>query len=273
MRAVLFDKKPKLTLGLNDIRKIENQVVQTSVDAKYSNRFTDFNEGNDDTRVTALLQINDVEGDASKASYVCSVENTVGRTERTFTLNSNPLTAEIITILGAVIGGLFVLFIICVVCVFLRRRDVAAGTLRRKLTPDLIGAPQQLDTKIPPAFSHALSHREDAEINVSRSDLNQSNPSSRNWEKPSSTYSGPDDGYSTERNDCASAKTDFKSKQARRNPLELDNFESNSVCLSYVNENRAQSERFYSTLQPGQVSSQAGSFELQNCYLGTLLIR
>ena len=112
----------------------------------------------------------------------------------------------------------------------------------------MIGAPQQVKAGIPPAFSHALSHREDAEINVSRSDLNQSNPSSRNWEKPSSTYSGPDDGYSTERGagDCGgSVRANLK-----RNPLE--NSEQFQSCLSYVNENRTQSERFYSTLQPGQ---------------------
>ena len=152
-------------------------------------------------------------------------------------------------ILGVVVGVLFVVLVIGSICIYLRRyRDHQPGTLRRKLTPDLIGAPQQVKTGIPPAFSHALSHREDAEINVSRSDLNQSNPSSRNWEKPSSTYSGPDDGYSTERGagDCGgSVKANLK-----RNPLE--NSEQFESCLSYVNENRAQSERFYSTLQPGQ---------------------
>ena len=226
-------------------------MLQTSVDAKFTNRFTNYNPSND-YKVTALLTINEAED--KDASYVCSVENSVGRTERTFRLRNNPLTAETIVILGSVIGCLFVVFLIGSVLIYHRRvRTHHPGTQGRKQTPVItgpVGDMKHTSGIHPPAFSHSLSHREDAEINVSRSDLNQSNPSSRNWEKPSSTYSGPDDGYSTERGagDCGgSAKAE---SNKRRNQLETSEpFES---CLSYVNENRAQSERFYSTLQPGQ---------------------
>ena len=227
-------------------------MLQTSVDAKYTNRFTNYNPSSDEYTAVALLTIN--EDDDKDASYVCSVENSVGRTERTFRLRNNPLTAETIIILGSVIGCLFVVFLIGSVVIYHRRvRTHHPGTQGRKRTKAEITGPvgEMAHTSgLPPAFSHSLSHREDAEINVSRSDLNQSNPSSRNWEKPSSTYSGPDDGYSTERGagDCGgSAKAE---SNKRRNQLETSEpFES---CLSYVNENRAQSERFYSTLQPGQ---------------------
>ena len=96
--------------------------------------------------------------------------------------------------------------------------------------------------------------------------MNQSG--SRHWEKPGSTCSGPDDGYSTERGagDCGSSKTESGSKLPRgqlaqdtvcagiyNQPLNvvLDEaeIESGSLCQAYVNENRVQTERLYSTLQ------------------------
>ena len=122
---------------------------------------------------------------------------------------------------------------------------------------------------------------QDAEINVSRSDLNQSSNHGRPWEKPSSTCSGPDDGYSTERaGDCGSSKTESGSKLPNRNEviqvgtdtfghvtLGSDFVEGSDRCQAYVNENRVQTERLYSTLQTNRNFNRFSTFQGQVNYL------
>ena len=124
--------------------------------------------------------------------------------------------------------------------------------------------------------------------------MNQSSNHGRPWEKPSSTCSGPDDGYSTERaGDCGSSKTESGSKLPRSEPsaavlqqvgvdavghfghmtLESDQLalENISVCQAYVNENRVQTERLYSTLQTNRNFNRFSTFQGQvnNLTLGS----
>ena len=123
----------------------------------------------------------------------------------------------------------------------------------------------------------------DAEINVSRSDLNQSSNHGRPWEKPSSTCSGPDDGYSTERaGDCGSSKTESGSKLPHRSEAAVlqvgeshtfghvtlgSDFVDSDRCQAYVNENRVETERLYSTLQTNRNFNRFSTFQGQVNYL------
>ena len=113
--------------------------------------------------------------------------------------------------------------------------------------------------------------------------MNQSSNHGRPWEKPSSTCSGPDDGYSTERaGDCGSSKTESGSKLPQsavlqvgeghmtsfgHMTLESDQLALESVCQAYVNENRVQTERLYSTLQTNRNFNRFSTFQGQVNYL------
>ena len=134
-------------------------MIFTSENGKYSNRFTEVT----DKSATSLLTINDATADDYNANYVCNVENSVGMSRKTFSLNSTAGISEAAMMIGGVLIAVliivaFTLFAIIFVCRKKKRRVINKG--KAKLSLDDIGAPENVQKTIGHPFANSVTQRE-----------------------------------------------------------------------------------------------------------------